>query len=170
MRAACRVSSSYACIPACHRERLDTRRRHPRHRAASLSPSPSPRRPSSRTRGTPDATRAAAAKHDVEGGGGGIVHLIGAGPGGLDNLTVRALRLLRTCDAVVYDDLGAADMIDEVPPSAERIYVGTGEGCPTMHDPSHLKSLPFKSNPTRFSHLPPPKPPPPLHVNNVVYR
>ena len=62
------------------------------------------------------------------GNGGGVVHLIGAGPGGLDNLTVRALRLLRNCDAVVYDDLGAADMIDEVPADAERIYVGKRGG------------------------------------------
>lgn len=62
------------------------------------------------------------------GGDGGVVHLIGAGPGGLDNLTVRALRLLRNCDAVVYDDLGAADMIDEVPADADRIYVGKRGG------------------------------------------
>ena len=53
------------------------------------------------------------------------VHLVGAGPGGLDTLTVKALRLLRECDAVVYDDLGGgeADILAEIPTGAERVFV-----------------------------------------------
>ena len=50
----------------------------------------------------------------------GKVFLIGAGPGGIDHLTVRALRLLRACDVVLHDALGASDasLLDEAPPSA----------------------------------------------------
>ena len=55
---------------------------------------------------------------------------MGAGPGGLDNLTVRALRLLRSCDVVVYDDLGAADIVDEAA-GAELVYVGKRVGQPS---------------------------------------
>jgi len=58
------------------------------------------------------------------------VHLVGAGPGGLDTLTVKALRLLRECDAVVYDDLGGgeADILAEIPTGAERVSVGKRGG------------------------------------------
>ena len=58
------------------------------------------------------------------------VHLVGAGPGGLDTLTVKALRLLRECDAVVYDDLGGgeADILAEIPTGAERVFVGKRGG------------------------------------------
>ena len=60
----------------------------------------------------------------------GKVFLIGAGPGGVDHVTVRALRLLRACDVVVHDDLGASDaaLLDEAPPSAERVHVGKRGG------------------------------------------
>ena len=60
----------------------------------------------------------------------GKVFLIGAGPGGIDHLTVRALRLLRACDVVVHDDLGASDasLLDEAPPSATRVHVGKRGG------------------------------------------
>ena len=56
------------------------------------------------------------------------MYLIGAGPGGVDNLTVRALRLLRACDVLVYDDLGASDIVDEAP-DAEKVYVGKRGGA-----------------------------------------
>lgn len=60
----------------------------------------------------------------------GKVFLIGAGPGGVDHVTVRALRLLRACDVVVHDDLGASDaaLLDETPPSADRVHVGKRGG------------------------------------------
>ena len=60
----------------------------------------------------------------------GKVFLIGAGPGGIDHVTVRALRLLRACDVVVHDDLGASDaaLLDETPPSADRVHVGKRGG------------------------------------------
>ena len=60
----------------------------------------------------------------------GKVFLIGAGPGGIDHVTVRALRLLRACDVVVHDDLGASDaaLLDEAPPNAERVHVGKRGG------------------------------------------
>ena len=54
----------------------------------------------------------------------GSVYLVGAGCGRADLVTLRGLRLLRRCDAVVYDDLIDQQLLEEAPPAAERIYVG----------------------------------------------
>tara|TARA_B110000977_G_scaffold90099_1_gene119712 strand:- start:33871 stop:34647 length:777 start_codon:yes stop_codon:yes gene_type:complete len=58
------------------------------------------------------------------------VHLVGAGPGGLDNLTVKALRVLQNADVVVHDDLGGgeADILNECKPECELIHVGKRGG------------------------------------------
>ncbi len=49
------------------------------------------------------------------------VALVGAGPGDPGLITVRGLELLRSCDAVVYDRLVAAELVDEAPADALRI-------------------------------------------------
>ena len=58
----------------------------------------------------------------------GRVYLVGAGCGGADLITVRGLRLLETCQTVVYDDLLDVSLLDAAPASAERIYVGKRQG------------------------------------------
>lgn len=58
----------------------------------------------------------------------GCVYLVGAGCGQADLITVRGLRLLRRCQILVYDDLIAEELLEEVPDSAQRIYVGKRGG------------------------------------------
>ena len=73
-----------------------------------------------------EAPRAPAAAR--ESAGPGRVALVGAGCGRADLITVRGLRLLQQCRAVVYDDLIDTALLDTAPAGAERIYVGKRSG------------------------------------------
>ncbi len=54
----------------------------------------------------------------------GKAYLVGAGPGRADLISVRGLALLRAADVVIYDRLIAQELLDEVRPQAEKIFVG----------------------------------------------
>ena len=54
----------------------------------------------------------------------GKVYLVGAGPGDPELLTVKALRLLRTADAVLHDDLVTPEILKLIPSKAQVHNVG----------------------------------------------
>ena len=54
----------------------------------------------------------------------GKVYLVGAGPGDPELLTVKALRLLRSAEAVLHDDLVAPEILQLIPSTAQIHNVG----------------------------------------------
>ncbi|HIP52138.1 MAG TPA: uroporphyrinogen-III C-methyltransferase [Campylobacterales bacterium] len=58
----------------------------------------------------------------------GKVYLTGAGPGDIDLLTVKALRVVRKADVIIYDRLANPDILKEAKSGCEFIYVGKEDG------------------------------------------
>lgn len=57
-----------------------------------------------------------------------VVYLIGAGPGDADLITLKAVNILNNADVVFYDYLANDEILNHVPDSAEKIYVGKKAG------------------------------------------
>ena len=54
----------------------------------------------------------------------GTVHLVGAGPGDPDLLTVKAQKLISKCDALVYDSLVPIELLELVSSNCQLHSVG----------------------------------------------
>jgi uroporphyrinogen III methyltransferase/synthase len=63
---------------------------------------------------------------------GGIVYLVGAGPGDIGLLTVKGLRCLRKAEVVIYDFHLNAQILNYIKHDAEFIYAGKRGGHHTM--------------------------------------
>ena len=75
--------------------------------------------------------------------GPGRVFLVGAGPGDPELITVRALKLLRRADVVVYDALVNPALLEEIRPGAQVIFAGKRAGTHSMSQET-LNNLLFK--------------------------
>ena len=58
----------------------------------------------------------------------GMVHIVGAGPGDPELLTLRALRALQDADVIIHDKLVSTEVLDRARRDARRIYVGKARG------------------------------------------
>jgi uroporphyrinogen III methyltransferase/synthase len=72
--------------------------------------------------------------------GGGVVYLVGAGPGDPGLMTRRSLELIATADVILYDRLVPPGALDGARQDAELRYVGKAPGAPAV-DQEELNSL-----------------------------
>lgn len=61
-------------------------------------------------------------------GGPGFVSIVGAGPGPVDLMTLRALDRLQRAEVVVHDRLITPEVLALIPETAQRLYVGKALG------------------------------------------
>ncbi|MDG1038259.1 MAG: uroporphyrinogen-III C-methyltransferase [Polaribacter sp.] len=55
--------------------------------------------------------------------------VVGAGPGDVDLITVKAIKVLKTADVVLYDALVNEELLNYINPDAEKVFVGKRRGC-----------------------------------------
>jgi len=61
-----------------------------------------------------------------------MVYLTGAGPGAMDLLTIKALRVIRKADVIIYDRLANPEILKEAKDGCEFIYVGKADSHHTL--------------------------------------
>ena len=62
----------------------------------------------------------------------GKVYLTGAGPGDIELLTVKALRVVQEADVIIYDRLANPDILKEAKNGCEFVYVGKADSHHTL--------------------------------------
>jgi uroporphyrin-III C-methyltransferase/precorrin-2 dehydrogenase/sirohydrochlorin ferrochelatase len=71
----------------------------------------------------------------------GVVHIVGAGPGDPELLTLKALRLLQEADIVYYDRLVGPQILTLIRRDAARVPVGKSKGDHSLPQPEIHKRL-----------------------------
>ncbi len=62
----------------------------------------------------------------------GKVYLTGAGPGDIELLTLKALKVIKRADVIIYDRLANPEILKEAKSGCEFVYVGKKEGNHTL--------------------------------------
>ncbi|MGB6151503.1 MAG: uroporphyrinogen-III C-methyltransferase [Pricia sp.] len=62
------------------------------------------------------------------GKGRGLLTVVGAGPGDIELITLKAVKALKNADVVLYDALVNPELLEHAP-NAEHIFVGKRKGC-----------------------------------------
>ena len=55
--------------------------------------------------------------------------VVGAGPGDLDLITLKAIKAIKLADVILYDALINEELLEYAPEKTERIFVGKLKGC-----------------------------------------
>jgi uroporphyrin-III C-methyltransferase len=63
----------------------------------------------------------------------GKVYICGAGPGNKDLITIKCWDLINQCDIILYDRLVGREILELIPDSTIKIYVGRSSGDPTTN-------------------------------------
>jgi uroporphyrin-III C-methyltransferase len=79
-----------------------------------------------------------------------ILSLVGAGPGDIELITIKAIRVLREADVVLYDALANEELL-ELAPNARKHFVGKRYGCHTLSQ-QEINHLIIESA-NRFGHV-----------------
>jgi len=58
----------------------------------------------------------------------GKVYLTGAGPGDMELLTLKAMRVVKEADVIIYDRLANPEILKEAKSGCEFVYVGKEDG------------------------------------------
>jgi siroheme synthase len=61
----------------------------------------------------------------------GKVYIVGVGPGDPELITVKAERIIRNADVILYDRLVSEEILALAPEGCEKIYVGKHPGRST---------------------------------------
>jgi uroporphyrin-III C-methyltransferase len=69
------------------------------------------------------------------------VFICGAGPGDPGLISVKGYRLLTKCDVVLYDRLVSKKLVDKIPSTKKKIYVGRESGKATFTHQSRTNKL-----------------------------
>ena len=62
----------------------------------------------------------------------GKVYLTGAGPGDIEMLTLKALKIVKQADVIIYDRLANPDILEFAKDGCEFIYVGKKDSQHTL--------------------------------------